>query len=161
MTFSEASAVTRIGSGSYRGEAQPDWDIFGVTNGGYVLAMAARAMTAEANGRHLASVNSRFINPTRPGPVTIEVETIKEGSALSTLTARVRDDERPRLIAHAAFTDGEHGREEDLLIDGGPPERPPVEECVRLAPSEDGPLPPPFAGKVGLYLHPEDLAYFG
>lgn len=160
MKFTDASAVTRSGEGLYQAVAQPGWDIFQVTNGGYVMAIAGRAMTAEANGRHLASISGRFINPTRPGPLMIDVETVKAGRSLSTLTARVRDDQKTLLIAHATFTDGAHGPDGNLLVHGSPPEIPPVEQCLRLLPDGEAPLPPPFAEQVGTYLHPDDLAHF-
>lgn len=153
--------MTRTAEGRYQAEAFPDWDIFGVTNGGYLLATAARAMAGEAEGRTLASIGSRFINPARPGPLSISVERLKVGRTLSVLRATVTAADRPILISDASFAEGSPDPIESVLVDGSPPDLPPVESCVRLEPADDSPLPPPFSGQVEIYLHPEDLVYFG
>lgn len=161
MKFSEASAVTRVSPGVYTADIQPDWDIFGVTNGGYLLATAVRAMGEEAPGRTLAGVSARFINPNRADPITIEVDTLKVGRSLSTLTAAVTTEGKPLITASASFSDGSNENRGSALVVSEPPDLPPVEDCVRLLPTSDAPLPPPFSGQVGCYLHPEDVAQFG
>lgn len=161
MNFAEASAVAPFGPGLYRAQAQPGWDIFGVTNGGYVLAIAARAMGLEAPGRSLTSIAGRFINPTRPGELKVAVRNEKKGRGLSVLSATVTADDKPLIVAHATFSEPDLGAPEHVLAEGGPPVLPPVEECVLLKSTGDTPLPPPFTDQVEVYLHPEDLVYFG
>lgn len=154
MRFGEASAVTRTGPGAYAAEIQPDWDIFGVANGGYLLATLARAMGEEAEGRYLASISARFLNPGRPGPAGIEVETIKTGRSTSTLQGRMTAGGRTLFLADATFALPGTGADVDVAYDK-PPEVPPPEHCVRLMPAGDAPLPPPFAAQVEVLLDPE------
>jgi acyl-CoA thioesterase len=162
LRFLEASQVEQVAPGLYTGEAFPDWDIFGVANGGYLLAIAARAMGHEVEGRDLVSVSGRFINPASAGPLRIEVEHLKSGRSVSTLQATMSSDGRPLLTASASFAlASEEHHKPPTLIDSDPPELPPVDECVLLVPSSDSPLPPPFAGQVECHLHPDDLGYFG
>ncbi len=48
--FAEATAVTPAGPSAWQGEIRPGWDIGGNANGGYLLAIGARALLA-ATGR--------------------------------------------------------------------------------------------------------------
>ncbi|MEX0863603.1 MAG: thioesterase family protein [Acidimicrobiia bacterium] len=156
MTFSTATSVAGRGDGSYTAEIEPGWDIFGVTNGGYLLAMTARAMGAETPGRRLASVSARFVNPSRGGSAIILTETLKTGRTISILQARTLSGDRPLLTSNASFVDERTERPAFTSSYASPPDLPPVEDCVRLLPAVDGPLPPPFMSKVEVHLHPDD-----
>ena len=85
MRFSEASAVSPSGQGTWKAEVQPGWDIFGIANGGYLMAIAARAMAEQAGGRLPVTVTGHFLRPVSAGPVEVTVETIKEGRTFSTM----------------------------------------------------------------------------
>lgn len=155
MKFSEASAVQRVGAGSYTAEIQPGWDIFGVANGGYLLATLARAMGEEAVGRDLVSISARFLNPGREGPVSMEVETLKQGRGTTTLQGRMTAGDRTLFVAHATFAVPGMGAEVNASFEQAP-EVPPPDQCLRLLPVDDAPLPPPFSTKVGILMRPED-----
>lgn len=161
MSFTTATSVTRTSTATYTATLQPGWDIFGVTNGGYLLATTARAMGEAASDRLLASITGRYLNPTGAGPVTIEVEELKEGRSTSTLQAKMFEEMsgRPLLTASATFLDGTTEPPGILISHGAPPDLPEPADCVRLVPSEDAPLPPPFTGKVEIYLRPEDIMF--
>ena len=45
MTFAEASAI-KGSPGSWTAEIQEGWDIFGISNGGYLMAVATRETAA-------------------------------------------------------------------------------------------------------------------
>lgn len=45
--LASATSVLPIGAGEYSAEIHPGWDIMGNANGGYLLAMAARAAAKE------------------------------------------------------------------------------------------------------------------
>ncbi|MCI0678869.1 MAG: thioesterase family protein [Actinobacteria bacterium] len=155
MRFARATTVTGTGPGVYTGTIEPGWDIFGVTNGGFLLAVAARAMTEETGGRRLVGINGRFVNPARPGRVTVEVEMLKEGRSLSTVRGLIRDDERTLATVNASMGSEEAGDGRHLLNHGEPPELPPPEECVRLQPGS--PVPPQFTADTDIRLHPDDV----
>lgn len=155
MTFSAATSVTGRGDGSYAAEIEPGWDIFGVTNGGLLLALAGRAMTEES-GRQLVSVTGRFVNPVSSGPVEIGIETLKEGFSLTTLRGMMSTGDRPLVTFSGSLSGTATARASAVMTHGEPPPLPPPEECPRLLPAGDAPLPPPFAGKVECRLHPDD-----
>jgi acyl-CoA thioesterase len=155
LSFRDASAIN--GSpGKWTAEIHEGWDIFGVSNGGYLMSIATRAMEVESGGRSLISTTGHYLNPTNAGPVSIDVATLKEGRSMSTLRARLSRGEQQLLTVTAVLTDPDReGFEGDLVI-GEPPDLPPPEECVVAEPAESAPLPPPFTGKVELRVHPDD-----
>ena len=46
-----ATAVTALGEGRYRARIDEGWDIAGNANGGYLIALAARAIPTRSAGR--------------------------------------------------------------------------------------------------------------
>jgi acyl-CoA thioesterase len=97
------------------------------------------------------------VNRAAVGPVTIDVETIKEGSALTMMGARMHQDGRALLTSQAVFANPGRRMAEALIVAGAPPDIPPPEDCVLSTPAVDAPLPPPFVSKVDVYLHPDDV----
>lgn len=158
MSFTTATAVTRTGPGTWSGQIEPGWDIFDIANGGYLMAITARAMANETIGRDLVSISAHFLNPGRAGPVSVEVETLKVGRRISTLRAGLIGLDKPVLSALASFADPERAVSPAKLIQSPPPEIPPPNECVRAEHSPERPFPPPFVNKVQLMLHPQDAS---
>lgn len=102
--FETATAVTRRpGSDDsrsvYDGAVADGWDIGGVANGGYVMALAARAM-ADAAGRPPLSVTAHYVAPGRAGGCAVEVEPVRVGRRMATMSARLTqgDTEVIRLL---------------------------------------------------------------
>ena len=141
--------------GSWIGRVHPGWDIFGIANGGYLMAIAARAMAQRAGGRHLTSISAHFMNPASPGPVEVVVAPIKVGGSFSTVTAVMRG-ERPLVAATASFTEEDRQVPDAVIIHSSAPDLPPPDQCVRATPSSTGPPPPPFMDKVRVMIHPDD-----
>jgi len=132
------------------------WDIVGNANGGYLLAMTARAM-AEALGRpDPITLTAHYLAPGRPGPVSIDVGVIKQGRTFGTATATMTTGRRPLLAALGTF--GELTDEPATeLVDQAAPYMPAPGECVAVEPT--GTFPPPFMGRVELRLHPDDSTF--
>lgn len=156
MSFEQATAVTAEGEGEYLGEIHAGWDILGVTNGGYLMTIAGRAMAAEVEERTLVSMTGHFLNPGEPGRAQMSVEKVKEGREFTTLRTVIRSSERPLVSVTASFSAvGRPGTEPAILL-GRPPDVPPPEKCERAVPTEDAPFPPPITDKYDLRVHPED-----
>lgn len=156
MTFAEASAVHRQTAGTWTAYIQPGWDVFGSADGGYLMAMASRAMSEATDGRIPASVTTHFLRPGKPGPVVIEVEVIRSGRSFSTARADVRTDDRMLLTVLGVFADRERRVGDAMIIHSTIPDIPPPDECFRMLPAKSGPLPPPFMANVDERLHPDD-----
>ncbi len=155
------SAVSALAEGRFAGEVHDGWDIAGNANGGYLLAIAARAMR-EASGRpDPVSVTAHYLRPGRPGPVTVDTEVVKEGKTFVSVRANLLDGEgRPLLSLLGTFgtlsatTDAAAHHE---LVDANPPDMPSFEEC---RPRQHSPaIAPAFMDRVDLRLHPEDSVF--
>jgi acyl-CoA thioesterase len=159
VSFAGASAVFG-GPGRWKADIPEGWDIFGVTNGGFLMGLATGAMEAEASGRELISATGSFLNPASHGAVDIDVEVLKGGRSLSTLRATLSREGRDLLFVTGVFADPHRPKPGHDLLKASPPSLPPPEECRRAVPAEVGPLPPPFTGKVEVRIHPDDAGLF-
>ncbi|HEU4917895.1 MAG TPA: thioesterase family protein [Acidimicrobiia bacterium] len=159
MNFGEASAVTPAGDGVWTAEVQPDWDIFGVSNGGYLMAIGARAMSGSSQGRRPVSLTAHFLRPLSAGPVEVAVARLKTGRTFSTLRATIAATSDSMALL-GSFAEPGALRTEDLYVSARPPDLPPPEECPRALPAPDGPLPPPLVGQFEERIHPDDAGPF-
>ena len=158
MSFAAASAVTPVTGDEtrYEGTIEPGWDIVGNADGGYLLAIAARAASQAAGGLCPTTITGHFLNPGKPGPVSIAVDIEKQGRRFTTVRATLADEKRPVLATLGSYSG--HAPPTDIeRVTAAPPELPDPEDCVPLEPTET--FPPPFVGKVELRLHPEDVRF--
>ncbi len=84
VRFSEATAVRKVGESRYEGTVHDGGDIGGNANGGYLMAIAARAMADHA-GRPPLTVTGHYLRPGPPGDCVIDVATIKTGRRIVTV----------------------------------------------------------------------------
>jgi len=154
--FATATAVQPDAAGQWSASIHPGWDIAGNANGGYLLAVATRALVAAAGRPDPVTVTAHYLSPGQPGSVRITTQILKEGKRFATGSATMFSGSRPLLAVLGTLGDlsQAHGPE---LVQGAPPELPPPEQCVRLHPT--GTFPPPFMGRVDLRLHPDDAAF--
>jgi acyl-coenzyme A thioesterase PaaI-like protein len=158
MGFASASAVTARDEHTWEAAIAPGWDVAGNAQGGYLMAIAARA-GAEAVGRpDPVSITAHFLSPGRPGPVTVGTEVIRSGRRFGVVRMALGTPERNVLAALGAFTALGNGDAPER-VEGRPPDLPPPEECVLLEPTDT--FPPPFIGRVELRLHPDDARFRG
>jgi acyl-coenzyme A thioesterase PaaI-like protein len=157
MTFAADTAVTPEGGGRYRSEIRAGWDIGGNANGGYLLALAARAMAHHSGRPDPVTLTAHYLSPGKEGPVSVSCETVKEGRRFATVSARMSAGDRPLLQVLGAFGDLADAVGGPERVEASPPALPPLEECIHSA---SGPgFAPPFMGRVELYLHPDDAGF--
>ncbi len=145
------------GPGSWSGAIAPDWDIVGNANGGYLLALAGRAMAAEAGRQDVTTITAHFLRPGQEGPVSVDAEVVKAGRRFSTVRGNVVAD-KPLISALGTFTDlSESPADERAMIVGERPSFPAPDRCVRVEAGET--FPPKFMANVDLRLHPDDNFY--
>lgn len=132
------------------------WDISGNANGGYLLAIAGRAMSTAIGRPDPITVTAHYLTPGRPGPVSVDVEVVKQGRTFGTARATMKSNGRPLLEVLGTFgelTDNPAPQ----LVDLEPPRLPAPEQCVLVVRAD--PFPPPFMEHVELRLHPDDATF--
>jgi acyl-CoA thioesterase len=112
--FDRDTAVERLhGDGSADGtraafaaEVSPDWRAGRGPHGGYLAAMLLRALmeTVAEPARSPRSLTIHYARAPRPGPVTIHTVIERTGRSLSTISARLEQDDTLMALALAAFS---------------------------------------------------------
>ena len=155
-TFAQATAVDADGPGRWRGSIEPGWDIAGNANGGYLLAIGARALSLSTGRPDPVSVTAHYLSPGQPGPVGVETSVVKEGKRFATGTATLSAGGRPVLTVLGSFGDlSASGGVE--LVGGEPPHLPEPDRCFPMVATDT--FPPPFMRHVDLRLHPDDAGF--
>ena len=162
MSFASDTAVRTDGDGRFAAVISDGWDVGGNANGGYLLAIAGRAMR-EASGRpDPVTLTAHYLLPGRPGAAAVHTEVVKRGRLFTTVTGALEADGKRVLQAIGTFgtmtgPDDAPGSGAVERVDAAPPALPRPEDCVAVVPGDS--FPPPFMGQVDLRLHPEDAGY--
>ncbi len=131
--FDRDTAVSALGDGVYSGRIDRGWWVFAGPNGGYVGAILLRALEAAVGDPSRAARSLTIHYTARPEEGRVEVHTRVEraGRSLTTVSARMLQDERLVALALAAFSKSREGLE---FQHGEMPEVIPPEEASPLAP---------------------------
>lgn len=161
MRFDEATAAAPLGHGRWSTPVHDGWDIGGNANGGYLLGLAARAMSAAAERPDPVTISAHYLRPGAPGPASVTASVIKTGRRFATVSATLADsEERPILQVLGAFSDlGDASLDGADIerVDATPPDLPPPDDCVRIEGTDT--FPPPVMSRIDLRLHPDDALF--
>lgn len=133
--FERDTAISSSGNHCWRGTITPRWNIGAAPNGGYVMAMALRALLAESPHPDPLTVTGHYLRRSDNGPVEITTDIIKAGRTTSTGQASVLQDGSERLRMLASFSRLDSAG--PTVLAGGPPDLPAAGDCV----SGDGLIP--------------------
>lgn len=153
--FDEATSVRRTSDSTYTAEVHDGWDIGGHANGGYMLAIAGRAM-ADAVGRPPLSITAHYLRPAPAGPCEIAVSTVRFGRRLATATALLTMDGQPVLQLAGTFGDQTPGGPNVTLEH--PVDLPPLEGCMAAPSPADG-QGPAIMERLAIRLRPADAGF--
>jgi hypothetical protein len=82
--FDRATAVSRTEGGGVRAELDPGWDVGnGVLNGGYLLAVVARAALLDGPHPHPVALSASYLRATPGGPADLAVTPGPAGRTLA------------------------------------------------------------------------------
>ena len=101
-TFAEVSALRPLGTNAYAADLDPRWTIAGKPNGGYLLAMLARAAVSACAHEHPIAASAHYLHAPDPGGVGLVAEVLRAGRAASQV--RVRMTQGDRACVEALFT---------------------------------------------------------
>lgn len=129
--FTRDTAVEPLGGGRFHGRIDPGWSVVDgrAPNGGYLMALAARAMRADLPHPDPVSLTAHFLAPPEPGGVDIEVAVVRSGRRHSTVAARLLQHGREQARLLGAFGDLATATGPDR-VDLAPPAYPPIEDCL-------------------------------
>jgi acyl-CoA thioesterase len=150
--FAAATAVRRRDDADrslYDVDLDAGWSIGGKPNGGYLMAVLARAALDAVDRPHPLAVSGHFLRPPSGGPAEVRIEVVKAGRTASTVRATLWQDDKACL--DTLVTAGE--------LAGGPvdyaavamPEMPSPEECQSRA---DAPFHVELLDHVDILLDP-------
>jgi hypothetical protein len=83
LRFSDVSGVAAAGSGRFEGRIDPEWTIGGKPNGGYLLAMMARAASEVGPHPHVIAASAYYLHAPQPGAVLVDAEVLRRGRSAS------------------------------------------------------------------------------
>lgn len=130
MSFEEDTGV-RWEDPVWKANLNPRWNVGNNPNGGYLLAVAVRAMLADAGRADPLSVTAHYLSPPAGGEVDIQTEVFKSGKTLANVSASVVQGGRERVRVVGVFGDLAE-RRGPTRISARPPDIPPPDECVSL-----------------------------
>lgn len=151
-TAVETAEVDADAGGRFTARVHDGWDIGGNANGGYLMAIAGRAM-AETVGRPPITLTGHYLRPAPAGPCEIETTVIRSGRRLATVTATLSMDAKPTLQLLGTFGEQQPGGPTRMME--GPLEPPPYHECVGPQTPTEGPMPA-LMEKIDLRMDPSD-----
>jgi acyl-CoA thioesterase len=154
MSFATATAMVPDDTGGFTGAIAEGWDIAGNANGGYLLALAVRALGQLTDRPDPVTVTAHYLAPGHAGPVQAAGEVVKAGRQFTTVSGALHGEGRRLLHTLVTFGDLEGRDGGPELVEAAPPSLPPPDDCQTVVPTSG--FPPPFMGQVELRLHPED-----
>ena len=106
MGLDDDLALQAAADGAYVGTIGETWWTPRGPLGGYVMALVLRAMTLAVDDatRHPRSFTMHFLRPPGAGPITVRPVVERTGRTLSSLSARLEQDDRLVGLALAAFS---------------------------------------------------------
>ena len=134
-TFEFDAAIALSGEGPvFSAVLDGRWDGQASTNGGFLLALATRAIGAVLPFPDPVVVSGFFLRPGTPGPAEIRTEVVQAGRTTGFGQASLYRDGKQVLRATAAYTDldAAAARDSRSYAGGQPPDQPPPAECQVL-----------------------------
>jgi len=139
--FDRDTAVERLGVERFAGEVRAGWRVFGdrAPNGGYLLALGARAMALRADRPDPVSVTAHFLAPPDLGPIEVTTELVRGGGRHVTVAARLLQEGRECVRLLGTFSDLTRADGPTRVLRTPPPLPPRETVPVVTLPREDTP----------------------
>jgi hypothetical protein len=118
------------GEGTYAARLPEEWAFRGRPHGGLLLAVAARAALRAGQRPHPHVVSASFVRSPECGPVTVSVDLVKQGRALTFAQSTLTQGGQVMMSAQVVM--GEPADAEPAWLDTHEPVPAPYAECVPL-----------------------------
>ena len=103
--FKSDISVVQIEENLYEGNVSDMWSIGTTPNGGYTMALAAKAISESLEHKDPLIVTANYLNRVNFGKIDIKVETLPSTRSLSSARATMIQDNEIKVIFTATFTD--------------------------------------------------------
>jgi acyl-CoA thioesterase len=124
--FDADTALDPAGEGRWRAHAAANWFVEKGPNGGFLAALAVRAL-AETTDRPPRSLTLHYLEAPVEGELEVRTEVRREGRSTTAVQVEIHQDGKPVTLALAACGDARDGQPE--WDDAVRPDMPPPEEC--------------------------------
>src|SRR5215469_1118347 len=137
--FATATAVEPAAPGQWSASIHPGWVIAGNANGGYLLAVATRALAGATGRPDPVTVTAHYLSPASPAGSALPPSSSRRESASPRASRRCPPAAVRCWRCRGPLGDLSRAQGPEL-IEGAPPELPPPEQCVRVHPAGTFPL---------------------
>ena len=139
--FDRDTSVNEVEPGVFEGHVNRDWWIVFGPNGGFLAAMMVKAMSAavDDHARAARSLTIHYTQAPTEGPIRIRTTVERVGRSLTTMSARMEQDNRLIALALGAFSSA---RTPAIEFSDAPAPTVPLPE--EIAPFEERRDLPPF-----------------
>ncbi|MGQ0623914.1 MAG: thioesterase family protein [Sporichthyaceae bacterium] len=129
MRFSEATAIRASASaGIFEVDIDAVWGVAGNANGGYLLAVLARAAMCASGTAFTHSIAASFLSPGRRGPAQVRTEVLRSGRTATYVRATLLQHDQVLIDASLVTGPVPTGEPEVAMR---PAALPPLEHCLR------------------------------
>ena len=155
--FDSETAVEKVSDRHFTAHFHETWGIAGGTpNGGYLMAIAARAIAGTVPHPHPLTVTGHYMKRSATGPVEIRTELLGRSLTTSTGLARLIQDGVQRTHFTATYTDFDIATGQSV-VHATPPDLPSPEDCVPhpYLPGKS----PAFQEHIDMRFHPTHMGW--
>lgn len=161
--FANATAVVALGGARYEAGLDERWTIVGKPNGGYLLALMARAALCElttvtAGQPHVLAASAHYLRAPSPGGAEVVVDVLRTGRSMSQVRARLEQD--GQACVEALLTVGAlDPAAEPWWQDREPVPLPPETDCLRVPAEQPGQARIALYDEIEALLDPVNLGF--
>jgi acyl-CoA thioesterase len=135
IKFDQDTAISQVSELVWQADLNIGWCVGPVPNGGYVLAIGAKVLSAALPHKDPLTTSAYYFAPTHAGPIECQVEIIKQSGCTAFGMVRMYQDNALKVQITASFTTLAQMKGESLQLDPAPPVAK-LEDCIRV-PSPD------------------------
>ena len=153
--FTDETAVERIDDDRWSAHVSDRWNIGANPNGGYLVAIALRALAALGPHGDPMSVTAHFLRPGSGGhDADVHTEVVRSGRSVTTARASLVQEGKARIEVLSAFTDFSAPSPVAHALSLPMPSIPPPDECLVRSGLEQG-VDLPILDRVDTLIPPE------
>jgi len=129
--FEQDIRIEQINENEFKANISSNWSINGNPDGGYLMALAAKAMMNRTKKKATPLITANFISRCVPGDIFLRVESIQESTQFSRMSASIFQDGSEKVRALGTYA------AQKVVCDveryeSGPPEIEPAETCIAI-----------------------------